>query len=64
MVMSNLSRDVLAFQPEKAVLLELQTFAKSAYEEARKVLQDRMPQKILKLTKLLKVVVVATGLIL
>jgi hypothetical protein len=56
MVMSNLNRDVLAFQPEKALFQDLQNFSKSAYEEARLVVSEKMPKKILKLTKFLKVI--------
>lgn len=57
MVMSNenISREVLGFQPEKGLSSSLHDFTNTAYERALMVIKERMPKKILFLTKLLNV---------
>lgn len=57
MVMSNenSSREVLVFQPEKGLSASLNEFTNTAYEKALVVIKERMPKKILFLTKLLTV---------
>lgn len=57
MVMSSesVSREVLVFQPEKGLTASLHEFTNTAYEKALLVIKERMPKKILFLTKLLSV---------
>lgn len=49
------SFDMMVFQPDKTLLKGLKNFSQTTFEEAKNVIQNRMPSKILNLTELLRV---------